>query len=393
MSQENPEKALTLRQRIDAPEIRARFQEVLGKKAAAFVSSVISATKTNPALGKCQADSVISAAMVAATLDLPINPSLGFAHIVPYANVAQFQMGWKGFNQLGLRSGQFARMNASPVFEGQLKKWDNITGDFEYDLTAKTGPKIVGYVSYFRLTNGYEHYFYMTTEEIRAHAARYSQAYKKGYGPWIDNFDSMALKTVHKLNLSKWAPMTSDMELALRIDQAVVKGIDKPIEDADFEYPDGDGITPIHEEAETATGKLNMNAMKKGDPATHQDHPKTTPKTAPEPSVDATKDTTAEQAPSPETTDTDGPRHPGWAADEETSAPPPALTDEVSEDEKDALDKALADRYGNGLIQGGFNAYKRLRVLPEQIRTRADYDKVRKMIDDATIKPKKKGAK
>ncbi|MEW6014189.1 MAG: recombinase RecT [Candidatus Zixiibacteriota bacterium] len=270
-------KALTLKERIDSPAIRARFNEVLGKKAAGFVSSVISAVKANSQLSQIAPDSVISAAMVAATLDLPINPSLGFAHIVPYKGQAQFQMGWKGYSQLGLRSGQFSRMNASPVYEGQLILWDNITGDFKYDLSKKASEKVIGYVSYFRLTNGYEHYLYMTVEEIKAHAERYSQAYKRGIGPWFDTFEAMALKTVHKLNISKWAPMTQDMELALSYDQGVIKN---PVthlaggEEVVMEYPDNG-----HNESETGPASasseesgLSTESMSAGDPGTHQGH-------------------------------------------------------------------------------------------------------------------------
>lgn len=220
MNSEN--KSLTLTERLQSPNIKARINEVMGKKAASFMSSVISAVRTNPSLMDCPSDSVISAAMIAATLDLPINPSLGFAYLVPYKGKAQFQMGWKGFSQLALRSGQFARMNASPVYEGQLVSWDNITGDFVYDLSKKTSANIIGYVSYFRLMTGYEHYLYMTTEEIMAHAQKYSQSFRSGHGPWKDVPEAMCLKTVHKLNISKWAPMTPDMELALRFDQAAV---------------------------------------------------------------------------------------------------------------------------------------------------------------------------
>lgn len=277
---EKPTRALTLREQIDKPNIRARFNEVLGKKAPGFVSSVISAVKTNAMLNTCPPESIISAAMIAATLDLPINPNLGFAFIVPYKKagvpLAQFQIGWKGYTQLAMRSGQFARMNASPVFEGQLIKWDPITTDFEYDLDKKTSETIIGYVSYFRLTNGFEHYWYMPIADIRAHAAKYSQTYKKGYGPWTDNFEAMCLKTVHKLNLSKWAPMTQDMELAINFDQGVVKNAPAYLngDDVIAEFPDGaevPGATSEIVEPEPAN-KVSPEDMKPGDASTHQGH-------------------------------------------------------------------------------------------------------------------------
>jgi recombination protein RecT len=269
------EMSLAIQDRIYDPTIRRRFEEVLGKKAAGFVSSVISAVKGNDKLKSCNPESVISAAMIAATLDLPINQSLGFAHIVPYNGQAQFQIGWKGLNQLALRSGQFARQNASPVYEGQLVKWDNITGDFHYDLDKKESDKIIGYVSYFRLINGYERFLYMTIEEIIAHAKKYSKSFNSPSGAWTTNREAMCLKTVHKLNLSKWAPMTQDMELALMCDQATVKNPANFINGEEIipEYPDnprnGDaGKAESASEKKTGRGPgkrtLNLSEFKAG---------------------------------------------------------------------------------------------------------------------------------
>jgi recombination protein RecT len=279
-------KAITLSQRISEPVIRARFNEVLGKKAAGFVSSVLSAVKTNGELSKCPPDSVISAAMIAATLDLPINPSLGFAYIVPYKDKgipkAQFQMGWKGYNQLGLRSGQFARMNASALYKGELIKWDRVTGEFLYDLSKQESGEIIGYVSYFRLSNGYEHYLYMTVDEIKAHANKYSPSFRKGYGVWKDNLQAMCLKTVHKLNIAKWAPMTQDMELALNLDQAAVRNPVTVLDGSEGiipEYPDNEDENQNSEVAEEQAepGPDLTEEMSMGDPGTHQgynDQPK-----------------------------------------------------------------------------------------------------------------------
>jgi hypothetical protein len=184
---------------------------------------------------------------------------------------------------LFLRSGQAARQNATAMYEGQVKKWDPVTGDFEYDLEAKKSDKIVGYVSYFRLTNGYEHYLYMTVEQITDHARRYSASYKSGYGIWFDNPEPMRLKTPHKLNLMKWAPMTNDMQLALTIDQGVIRNpvqYTEGVEEIEINYPDG---TESTEKTQPERATLDMDKMKAGDPEKHQGHPEPIKKVKPEP--------------------------------------------------------------------------------------------------------------
>lgn len=217
--------ALRIESLINSDAVKKRFQELLGKHAAGFISSVISATKANKALSECEPMSVISAAAIAASLDLPINPSLGFAHIVPYKGIAQFQIGWKGFVQLAMRSGQYKSMNATTVLEGQLVKWNRFTGEMEFQDEAKSDT-VIGYLLYFKLNGGFEKYFYMTAEQCEAHGKRYSKSYAKGTGQWKENFDSMALKTVVKQGLSKYGTLSIDMRTAIVMDQAVVPTLD-----------------------------------------------------------------------------------------------------------------------------------------------------------------------
>ena len=219
----------TLKALLDSKSVKQRFEEMLGKKAAGFMSSIVSATSGNQMLAKADPMSVISAAAVAASLDLPINPSLGFAHIVPYKDQAQFQMGWRGFVQLAMRSGQYLTMNVSEVYEGQLVSENPFTGAYTFDAAAKKSDKVIGYVAYFKLINGFEKYAYMTTEAAQAHGKRYSQSYKKGFGQWVDNFGAMAKKTVIKGLLSKWGVMSIEMQNAIKFDQAVVTEDDKPV--------------------------------------------------------------------------------------------------------------------------------------------------------------------
>ena len=220
--------------------IKKRFEEVLGKKAPGFMSSIISATNANKELKKADPLSIVSAAAVAAALDLPINPSLGFAHIVPYKRdgvaIAQFQMGYRGFIQLGMRSGQYKTINACAVYEGELVASNRFTGEMTFDETRRTSDKIIGYVAYFRLVNGFEKWVYMTADEAKAHGKRYSKSFNLASGRWQQDFDAMALKTVLKMLMSKYGILSVDMQTAVLADQAIVK------KDGEYEYPDNDVV-------------------------------------------------------------------------------------------------------------------------------------------------------
>lgn len=218
---------------LNKENVKKRFEEILGKKAPGFMSSIISATKANPRLRAANPNSILSSAVIAATLDLPINQNLGFAHIVPYSGEAQFQMGWKGFVQLAIRTNQYRSMNAAPVYEGELKSYNRITGEIEFDLTAKKSDKVIGYVAFFKLINGFEKYFYMTLDEVRAHGRRYSKSFDTGN--WKTNFEPMALKTVIKLLLSKWGILSIEMQTAMEADQAIVNARGEGFE---FDYKD-----------------------------------------------------------------------------------------------------------------------------------------------------------
>ena len=246
--------------------VKKRFEDMLGKKAAGFMSSIISATNANSQLSKAEPMSIIRAAAIAAALDLPINPSLGFAHIVPYKKdgdpIAQFQMGWKGFVQLALRTGQYKTINATPVFEGELQSKNRFTGEMVFDETRKTSDKIVGYVAYFKLINGFEKWLYMGSEEVKAHGKRYSQSYATPKGKWQTDFENMALKTVLKMLLSKYGVLSIEMQTAILGDQAVVK------KDGEYEYPDGKGEIIEAEEVTTNAERLTdrLNSDKKDCP-------------------------------------------------------------------------------------------------------------------------------
>ena len=253
------QKPATLQSMVTSAGIRERFNDVLGKKAPAFISSLISVANNSDMLAKADPTTVITAGIMAATLDLPINQNLGFAYIVPFYNgkkritEAQFQMGYKGYVQLAMRTGQYKTINASEIYEGEIKSRNRLTGEFE--LGERTSDKVVGYIAYFRLVNGFEKYLYMTKEEVEAHAKKYSQTYKKGFGFWITDFDSMAIKTVLKRLLSKYGILSVEMHnmaTALSNDGAVIRDKDGQL------TPDFEGTT-VDVQAEVAD-KIEHNA-------------------------------------------------------------------------------------------------------------------------------------
>lgn len=218
--------------------VKLRFKEILGQKAPGFISSILSVTNSNTLLQKAEPQSIMNAAVIAATLDLPINGSLGFAYIVPYKDQAQFQIGYKGLVQLAMRSGQYKTINVAEVYEGEIKSENRFTG--EYEFGEKTSDKVVGYMAYFRLTNGFEKYMYMTREEAERHGKKYSQTFKRGIGLWATDFDAMAKKTVLKMLLSKFGILSIEMQRGIQFDQSIVHGDINNIEEATAEYVDNE---------------------------------------------------------------------------------------------------------------------------------------------------------
>jgi recombination protein RecT len=229
-------------------EVKQKFQEMLGKRSTGFITSVLQIIASNHLLSTVDPPSVYHAAAVAATLDLPLNNNLGFAYIVPYNQkyqdekgnwkkkpVAQFQMGYKGFIQLAQRTGMYRTLSAAPIYEGQLVEENPLTG-FIFDFKQKKSDTVIGYASYFQLLNGFEKTLYVTVDEITKHGKEYSQTFRNGKGLWIEKFESMALKTVIKLNLSKWAPLSVDIQKAITLDQAVINNEDA----TDITYADNE---------------------------------------------------------------------------------------------------------------------------------------------------------
>lgn len=225
-------------QTITNPSTQKYLADVLGERKGSFVNNLTALVANNANLQECQPLTVMFAALKATALNLPLENSLGMAYCIPYKDnkkgvtVAQFQLGYKGFVQLSLRSGQFKVIpSATEIKEGELKSRNRLTGecvfDFIDDDNERAKAKTIGYASYFRLLNGAESTFYMSVEEMQAHAMRYSQTYRSKYdnvkqsSKWTTDFDEMAKKTVIKLNLSKNAPLSVEMQDAIRADQSI----------------------------------------------------------------------------------------------------------------------------------------------------------------------------
>lgn len=204
--------------------VKAKFAEILGKNSAAFISAVTTLATTTK-LAECEPKSILGAAIGAAGLNLPVAQSLGFAAIVPYGKQAQLQIMSRGYIQLALRSGQFKTINVTEIYEGELKSEDRLTG--EYDFNGKrTGNKIIGYVAFFELLNGFKKSLYMTTEQVEAHGKRFSKTFSFSGSPWKTNFDGMSKKTVLKLLISRYAPMSVELQNAIIQDQAAITSAD-----------------------------------------------------------------------------------------------------------------------------------------------------------------------
>lgn len=239
--------AKTLKGMLEMPAYKNKFNEMLGKKAAGFISSIIAVANNNKLLAKAEPSTVIGAAAQAAMLDLPINQSLGFAYIVPYGNEAQFQLGYKGYIQLAQRSGQYVDIGAKTVYEGELEYENRLLDKFKFG--ERTGDKVIGYLAYFRLTNGFEKMLFMELDKMIAHAKKYSKNYKGGTDKWgLTDFNTMAEKTVLKRLLSKYGPLSIEsvqMSQALSNDGSVISMNKDGEFDVDF---DGETIDAEYEE-------------------------------------------------------------------------------------------------------------------------------------------------
>ena len=206
-------------------------------KAKTFTASLISAVSTNPQLRECDGMSIISAALLGESLKLSPSPQLGQIYFVPFRDnksgttKATFQLGWRGYYQLALRSGQYRNLDAVAVKEGELEEYNPITGEIKLnpisDPVAREQAKTVGYFAQFELVNGFRKQMYWSKEKMEQHALKYSQGYraKKGFTFWERDFDSMALKTMYRQLIGKFGIMSIDMQTAYANDTTIQPSI------------------------------------------------------------------------------------------------------------------------------------------------------------------------
>lgn len=203
---------------IGSKSVQERFEKMLGKESAGFLSSLLSLVNNNSLLQKASPTSVLAAAATAAALKLPVNPTLGKAWIVPYGGGAQFQLGFRGAIDLAMRSGQMKSIVMTEVYEGECKSWDRFTETFEFG--ERTSDVIVGYYARFETINGFVKATYWTKDDVLKHAKRFSKSFNRG--PWQTDFDAMAKKTVLMSIMKTYAPMSIDMQQAIEKDGKTV---------------------------------------------------------------------------------------------------------------------------------------------------------------------------
>lgn len=231
-----------------------------GKNGTRFVSSIVSAVQTTPALQECTNNSILNAALLGEALGLSPSPQLGQFYMVPFKNnkknckEAQFQLGYKGYIQLAIRSGYYKKLNVLPIKEGELIRYDPLNEELEVDLIEddilREEAETIGYYAMFEYENGFRKTLYWSKKKMQAHADKYSSAYSlkiagdiaQGKIPekdmwkyssfWYKDFDAMAMKTMLRQLISKWGIMSIDMQKAFDKDMAVIH------EDGTAEYVD-----------------------------------------------------------------------------------------------------------------------------------------------------------
>lgn len=263
--------AKDLKVALSSESVAKRFSDMLGKRAPGFITSITNVVSNNDLLKKADVNSIILAAATAAALDLPINPNLGYAAIIPFKDnktgscTATCQIMRSGWVELAQRSGQIVRLANEIVYEGELVSHNRFTDEYVFDETKRKSDKIIGYLAYAKLSNGFEKYVFWDVEKCKQHGLRFSQTFKRGYGLWKDDFNSMALKSVLKHLITKYLPKSLEMQMAIERDQAALSGdIDNP----QVHYVDNGGEMPVEtepqdfQEAEVVdeqTGEVSQN--------------------------------------------------------------------------------------------------------------------------------------
>lgn len=263
-----PSRMEQLKNILKASSVQEQFNNALKEKSGTFVASVIDLFNSDANLQQCDPKSVVMEALKAAVLNLPINKSLGFAYIVPYKKngqqVPQFQPGYRGYIQLAMRTSQYRIINADVVLEGELRRKNKLTGEF--DLSGDpVSDKIIGYFAHIEMINGFSKTFYMSKEQVTAHGRRYSKSFNNATSAWSTNFDEMAIKTVLRYLLSHYGFLSVEMLSALETEQEPEETVDAQVE---YEINNNANKQPIGftEEPPVASGTGNNQSENSNGP-------------------------------------------------------------------------------------------------------------------------------
>jgi len=211
--------------------MKAKINQMIGgQDGQRFITAIISAVSTNPLLADCDHSTILSSAMIGEALKLSPSPQLGQYYLVPFNDnksgrkIATFQLGYKGYIQLAIRSGHYKKLNVVAIKEGELVKYDPMNEEIEINLieddTKREEAKTIGYYAMFEYLNGFRKTMYWSIKKMNTHAKKYSKAYAagKGYSFWEKDFDSMGFKTMIRQLISKWGIMSIDMQKAFESD-------------------------------------------------------------------------------------------------------------------------------------------------------------------------------
>ncbi|EPF4302579.1 recombinase RecT [Enterococcus hirae] len=237
---------------MSQPAMKKKFNDILHGKSDAFMGSLLTLVGGDDYLSKAE------------PMDLPIDKNLGYAYIVPFNrkekvgkewithNEAQFILGYKGYIQLAQRSGQYKALNAIEIYEGQLIEWNPLTEEFQFDYNAKQSDRVIGYVGFFELLNGFKKTVYWTKQEVEAHRIKHAKGFDKTKltGAWKENYDAMAIKTVLRNMLAKWGILSVEMQNAVTSDERVFRFDENNDLVEEVTLNDAEPIEPERKEAE-----------------------------------------------------------------------------------------------------------------------------------------------
>lgn len=256
---------------IASEQTQNYLQQVLHERKSSFVNNLVALVSNQANLQECAPMSLVYAALKATALNLPLDPNLGFAYIIPYKNnkknttEAQFQIGYRGLIQLAIRSGQYLLLNVTEVRHGEYRGENLLTGEVDIAMVPnRESQPVIGYVAFFKLVNGFTKVLYMTVEKVKEHALRYSQTYSSKYdyvrksSKWTTDFDEMAKKTVLKLLLGKFGPLSVEMQNAIQDDQSVIddQGEARYLDNPEEQQP---AVEDIQEAVEAQKEEMKQN--------------------------------------------------------------------------------------------------------------------------------------